>query len=108
MPESTGYEISRMPDEQGQRELAHSVAAGRVSRDDAAEAVRRKIGKRNVRPKAGRLSCTLDGGISVTVSSGNPLTWDGLLTALDHLRRQAKKLSDDGKDVSALARLRVS
>lgn len=105
VPESAGYEISRMPDEQGQRELAEAVAAGRMSRDHVAEAVRRRIGRKDVRPRAGRLSCKLDGGISVTVSSGDPLTWDGLLAALDQIRKQAKKLCDDGKDISALARL---
>ena len=39
------------------------------------------------------------------MSSGEPLTWDNLLTALDQLKKQAKKLCDDGKEVSALARL---
>lgn len=105
VPESAGYEISRMPDAQGQRELALSVAAKKLGRDGVADAVRQVIGKREVRPKAGRLSCKLDSGICLTVSSGQPLTWDELLTALDHVRRQAKKMCDDGKDVSALARL---
>lgn len=105
VPESTAYEISRMPDEPGQRELAYSVAAGKIGRDQVAESVRQKIGKKKSRPKAGRLSCKLDGGISMTVSSGEPLTWDGLLAALDLLRKQVKKLHEDGKDVSALARM---
>ncbi len=105
VPESAGYEISRLPDEQGQRRLADSVAAGKLGRDGVAEAVRHQIGRKQVRPKAGRLSCKLDGGISVTVTSGEPLTWDDLLAALDHVRKQAKKLADDGKDVTALARL---
>lgn len=105
VPESVGYEISRMPDEQGQRELAYSVAAGQMNRDHVAEVVRQKIGRKDVRPKAGRLSCKLDGGISVTVSSGDPLTWDELIGALDQIRKQAKRLYEDGKDISALARL---
>jgi ParB family chromosome partitioning protein len=102
---ATAYEISRLPDEQSQRELAQAVVTRHLPRDAVAEAVRGRIGKRNVAPKSGRLSCKLDGGISVTVTSGEPLTWDDLLTALDHLKKQAKKLCDDGKEVSALARL---
>ena len=102
---ASAYELSRLPDAQGQRELAQAVVAKHMPRDAVAEAVRAKVGKRNVAPKAGRLSCKLDGGISVTVSSGEPLTWEDLLTALDHLKKQAKKLCDDGKEVSALARL---
>lgn len=105
VPESTAYEISRLPNEEGKHELARSVAAKKLGRDGVAEAVRQVIGKKVVRPKAGRLSCKLDGGISVTVSSGQPLTWDDLLAALDQIRKQAKKMYDDGKDVSALARL---
>ncbi len=102
---ATGYEISRLPDEQSQRELAQAVVARHLPRDAVAEAVQNKVGKRNVAPKAGRLSCKLGSGISVTVSSADTLTWDDLLTALDHLRKQAKKLYDDGKEVSALARV---
>lgn len=102
---ASAYELSRLPDEESQRELAHAVVAKHMPRDAVAEAVRGRVGKRNVAPKAGRLSCKLDGGISVTVSSGEPLTWEDLLTALDHLKKQAKKLCDDGKEVSALARL---
>jgi ParB family chromosome partitioning protein len=102
---ASAYEISRLPDEQSMRELAQAVVAKHMPRDAVADAVRGRVGKRNVAPKAGRLSCKLDGGISVTVSSGEPLTWDGLLSALDHLKKQAKKLCDDGKEVSALARL---
>ena len=66
---ATGYEISRLPDE--------AKPAGTCPSDRCqASATRRgggmrpePVGKRNVAPKAGRLSCKLDGGISVTVSS---------------------------------------
>lgn len=102
---ATGYELSRLPDEQSQREVAQAVIARNLPRHAVAELVQGRVGKRNVAPKAGRLAMKLDGGISLTVSSGDVLTWDGLLTALDHVRKQAKKLCDDGKDVSALARM---
>ncbi len=104
---ATGYEISRLPDEQSQRELAHAVIAKRLPRRAVVEAVQETVGKRNVTPNAGRIACKLGGGISVTVSSsGEPLNWKRLLTALDHLTKQAKKLSEEGgKEVSALARV---
>ena len=104
--ESTAYELSRMPDEAGMRELAQSVAAGRMNRQGVAEAVQRTVGKKHVAPKASRLSCRLEGGLSVTVSaSAGPLTWDALLESLDRLRKEAKKLYDNGKEVSALAQV---
>ena len=92
-------------DEQSQRELAQAVVAKHMPRDAVADAVRSRVGKRNVAPKAGRLSCKLDGGISVTVTSGEPLTWDHLIAALDQLKKQARKLCEDGKEISALSRL---
>ena len=103
--ESAAYEISRLKEPKAMRALAHEVVAGRLRRDQVVDSVRSRIGKRNVRTPKGRLSCKLDGGISVTVSSGEPLTWDGLLTALDHLKKQAKKLADSGEEVTSLARV---
>ena len=43
--------------------------------------------------------------VTTVNKAGQPLTWDDLLSALDHIRKQAKKLCDDGKDITALARL---
>lgn len=104
VPESAAYEISRLPDEQAQQELAQAVVAGRMKRDAVAEAVRSRVGKKNVAPKASRLSCHLDGGISLTLSSGQPLDWETILATLDRIRREARKLCDSGKDVAALAK----
>jgi ParB family chromosome partitioning protein len=103
--ESAAYEISRLPEEKSQRELAHAVAAGRLNRSQVTEAVHRAIGKKKIQPKASRLSCRLDGGVSVTVSAGEPLTWDVVLEAIDRIRKEARKLCDTGKDVSALAQV---
>jgi ParB family chromosome partitioning protein len=109
VPESAAYEISRLPGEQAQRELALAVAGGRLNRDRVQETVRGAIGKRNVTPKASRLSCRLDGGIAFTLSSGQPLTWDDVLPAMDRIRKEAKKLYENGKEVTELARsLRAS
>jgi ParB family transcriptional regulator, chromosome partitioning protein len=96
------YQISRLPDVRGQRELAQEVAAGKVSPEAAAEAVQAVIGKKKVTPKGGRLSCKLDGGISVTISAGQPLTKAELQAAAAWLRTEIKKL-DDG-EAASLAR----
>jgi ParB family transcriptional regulator, chromosome partitioning protein len=102
--ESAAYEISRLPDEASQRELASTVAAGRMNRDQAADAVRNRVGKKNVRPKAGRLPLRLD-GISVTVSADKPLTWDEFNSAIEKIRKEAKRLYENGKEITELARL---
>jgi ParB family transcriptional regulator, chromosome partitioning protein len=99
---AAGYEISRLPDDESKLGLAQSVAAGGMNRNAVADAVQRRVGKKQVQPKASRLACKLD-GFSVTVTAGEPLTWDDLLGVLDRIRKEAKKLCDNGKDVSALA-----
>lgn len=105
VPESAAYEISRLPDVQAQRELAAAVAAGRLTRSQVTEKVQETVGKKKVQPKASRLSCRLDGGVSVTVSAGEPLTWDLVLEAIDRLRKEGRKLAENGRDVSALAQV---
>ncbi len=96
LAESAAYEISRLPDEASQRKLAFAVASGEKSRDDAAEEVRDRVGKRKVTPKGGRISCRLDGGVSITVTrAGESLTKADVLLAVDHLRKVAKKLEED-------------
>jgi ParB family transcriptional regulator, chromosome partitioning protein len=108
--ESAGYEIARLPgDDAAKFELAGAVAAKGMNRDQVADAVRQKIGKRHVTPKAGRIVCKLDQGVSITLTAGQPWTWDELLAAIDRVRREAKKLCDGGKEIAALARtLRAS
>lgn len=103
VPPTTAYEISRLPDEQGQRNLAQAVVSRKLSRDTVAETVRSEVGKRNVRPKSSRLACRLEGGVSFSVSAEKPLDWDTLLSAIERLRKEARRLCDNGKDVAALA-----
>src|SRR5262249_25878267 len=104
VPESAGVELSRLPDKPSQFELAHAIAAGRMSRDQVAEAVRARGGKRTVRPRPSRLALRLGGGVCITLSSGEPLSWDALLSAVDHFRREAKDLHRSGGGVADLAR----
>jgi ParB family chromosome partitioning protein len=104
MPESVGYEISRLPDEHAQHELAGSVAAGRLNRDQVAEAVRDRIGKKNVRPRASRLSWKPRSGPSITVSAQDALSLDDLIESLSQLQRHAKRALEKGMDVVGFAR----
>lgn len=102
--ESVAYEISRLPDEQGQRDLATTVAARRMSRDQVAETVRSRIGKKNVRPKASRLCWKPESGPSITVSAHESLSLDDLIESLSLLQRQAKRALEKGMDVMGFAR----
>lgn len=93
VPAAAAYELSRLPDEGSQRSLAQAVAAKQMSRDQVAEAVRSRIGKRKTTPKGGRISYRLD-GVCVTVTADQPLTRGHLQAAIDRMRQEAKKLPD--------------
>jgi ParB family chromosome partitioning protein len=100
------YEASRLGGHpQAQLELAHDLAAGRINRDQAAARVRSIIGQKNLRPKSSRLPLRLEGGVCVTVSADRPLTWDEFNDAIDRIRKEAKRLYENGKDITELARL---
>jgi ParB family chromosome partitioning protein len=99
---ATGYEISRLPDEQSMRELAQAVVTRHLPRQAVVEAVQARVGKRNVASKGGRLSCK-HAGISITVCSGQPLTRAGVMQAIDHLKKQAQKLTDEATKEVATA-----
>ncbi len=102
VPASAGYEISRLPSPDSQREMAQLVAAKRIKRDAVAEAVRDTVGRRQARPKDSRLAVKL-GGMSFSVTAEGPLEWDSFIAAIGCMHREAKKLSESGKEVRSLA-----
>lgn len=104
--ESIGYTISRLPDAASQREMAEAVAAGKLGRSQVTDAVQGILGKKNMRPKASRLSCRLDGGLSVTVSAGGPVTAKSLGLVIEYLKSEARKLEKTGS--SPVATLQAS
>ena len=77
----SAYLLSRLPDEASQRELAQAI----ITQGLAPPGRRRSCpgeGRQTQRSarRKGRVSCKLDGGVSVTVSTADALTWEGLLT----------------------------
>lgn len=106
IPASVGYELTKVNDPETQHFFAEEVASKRLKRDRLVEEVRGLNGKRTAKPKSSRLACRLDGGIAITVTSGQqPLDFESLIAALDRIRKAARKLCDDGKDVTALAKV---
>ena len=101
--ESAGYDISHLPDVASQFRLATALAEGRMTRDQATELVRELIGKKPARPKDGRVAFRVAGGVSFSLSRGQPWTWKELLPLLDRLNREAKLLADANKEVAELA-----
>lgn len=94
IPESAAYELSRLPDDATKLELAQAITSGKLTRDRTAQAVRERIGKRNVQPRKGRLAVKLDGGISLTLSSAADLTAEAVKAVIEQLKLEARKLEN--------------
>lgn len=95
LPVSVAAELRRINDPQAQIELALAITQGRMNRDQVAAVVRSRVGQRKTTPKGGRISCRLDGGVSLTLArAGETLTKTDVLLAVDHLRKVARKLED--------------
>ncbi len=65
---ATAYELSQLDRPQDQVELASRVVTERLTRDQAAAAVREKTGRVAPPPRHGRAEIRLDGGRKVTIS----------------------------------------
>jgi ParB family transcriptional regulator, chromosome partitioning protein len=109
LAESAAYELSRLKDADAMRELAGVIVASRLNRDQVTEAVRNKVGKKNVRPKAGRVAGSLDGvSFSFTTGAGE-LSPETLLGAIEKLRSRLKEWQRSGRtDLSLADLLRAS
>jgi ParB family transcriptional regulator, chromosome partitioning protein len=106
LAESAAYELSRVKNEEAMRELANQIVASRLNRDQVIEAVRLKVGKKNVAPKAGRVAGKLDGVSFSFAFAAGELTPETLLGAIEKIRSRLKAMQrDDHRDVSALAEL---
>jgi ParB family transcriptional regulator, chromosome partitioning protein len=104
LAESAAYELSRLKDADAMRALAYQIVASRFTRDQVTEAVRLKVGKKNVTPRAGKVSGKLE-GVSFSFSAGE-LTPETLLKAVEQIRSRIKEWQKgDPKDVSALTEL---
>ena len=102
--ESAGYELSRLPDEAGQLELASALAERRLSRDQVTEAVQSWLGKtKEVRPNGPRLSCKLD-GYCMTFAVGEEVTLTGLGEVLAQLQQNIRRALDNHMDTKAFLR----
>ena len=103
IPPDTAYQISRLPDAESQLKLSQDFILGRVSRDKTAAAVQAVVGKKKVTAKVDRLSITVPGGITVTISAATKLTHEILVAAIEQIRKQAESLKKAEKDAPSKA-----
>lgn len=96
LPPSVGSTIARLDDDTARRDLADRYAAGAITRDGVAKAVKQGKG-RGKGSKPLRLAVKLS-GLSVSVAGkADRLTLDTLSSVFGRLAREAKSLKDAGK-----------
>ena len=102
VPVSIAYEISRLPDEAGQRELADAVAARKMTARRSSERSPTRSARRQSKPKDSHLSCRID-GVAVSLAADSPLDPESCVDVFRRLHSEAAKLKKDGKPAAALA-----
>jgi len=104
LPVSVAAHLARVADDEARRALADQYAGGRINRDGLAAAVGRLLRPRQKAGKPERLALRPGDGLFVTITASEPLTWDGLLAAIDRLRKVSRSLYEGGRPVSELAK----
>lgn len=93
LPASVGAALARLTDNDTRRFLADQFGGGVLGREGVTAEVNRQLkGDRPPPPKPARLAGKLEGGVSLCVTSRQPLTPEILNKVIEHLRREAKKL----------------
>jgi ParB family chromosome partitioning protein len=85
----SAYEITKLKDDDTKRELAKKAAAGKLTRDDAAKAVRQRKGKPAVRSRVTSRTFISETGWKVVVSSPTKGTYHDIRQALQEAIEEA-------------------
>jgi ParB/RepB/Spo0J family partition protein len=99
---STVVALARLPDEDSKRTMITQIREGCLPRHKVEEAVQAVVGKRERKPKNGRLSCKR-GNTSVSVA-GEVLTLEETLAVLQWLVKQIRKAIEQGQSLETLAK----
>jgi ParB family chromosome partitioning protein len=83
IPARSAYELSKLSDDNAQRELAQQAATGKLKHGQAAAAVRQRRGKRREQPRGTRQVFLTEDGWKITVSAGRKGTYDEIEQALE-------------------------
>ncbi len=100
IPASAAYELSRVGDAGQQQELANQFAAGRLTRDGLAGAIKAQAKSVTKDPSVatGRATAQLGDGRTVTVV-GHSLSLEGFIEILEELLGKARKVRPQGVEL---------
>ena len=90
IPARSAYEISKLPNADAQADLAKKAAAGELSHNQAANAVRQRQGKQKPTPRTTKQTFFAENGWKVIVTAPKKGTYfeieEALSTALEEVR----------------------
>jgi ParB family chromosome partitioning protein len=90
----SAYELSKIPDDRARAALAEKAAAGAMTNDALARAVRSRKGRPAPKPRQSRVTLLAEGGWKVVVSAGRKGTYAeiemALLEALEEVRTRIR------------------
>ena len=102
LPLSTVVALARLPDEESKRTMIAQIREGGLPRHKVEEAVQEMVGKRNAKPKNGRLACK-HGTISISVT-GDGLTVQDTMEATQWLLKNLRKAVEQGQNLETLSK----
>ena len=103
LSESAAYAISRLDSPEQQFELAEKAVAGSWSRGLVEQAVHAQKPAKKTALAGSKLALKF-AGIAVNFKGDKPLKWAELLTALERMQAEAKRLSDGNKSPAEWAK----
>lgn len=106
IPASAAYELSRVGDAGQQQELANKFAAGRLTRDALAGAIKAQTKGTTKVPSAvtGRATAQLGEGRTVTVV-GHSLNLEGFIGILEEALAKARKVRPQGVELKTFVKM---
>ena len=90
VPARSAYELSKLPDQQQQRQLASQAAQGRLTHDEAARAVKKFGGNRDRKPRGTKLTFFAERDWKIVVASDQRATYHDIELALQQVLEEVR------------------
>lgn len=94
----SAYELSKLPDASVQRELAQKAVEGKLTHDQAAQAVKKRSRKAEAKKRGFKQSFFADGGIKITASAHKKVTYEEVEVALKQALDEVRHYIDQGRN----------
>jgi ParB family chromosome partitioning protein len=95
----SAYELSKLPNESPQRELAQEASHGRLTHAQAALAVKKRKGKSAPRKRGFQQTFFADNGIKVTTAAPKKVTYNDVELALSQALEEVRHYIDQGRTI---------